>query len=156
MIVIPLFLMMSELGWVNTYQGLILPMAFSSFGTFMLRQFFMTIPKELEEAALIDGARGCASWSASSCRLGPGAGPALALHLHRPVELFPVAADRRQRSPTRHHPAWADAVPGEQGTEWAYLMAGATISMMPGLALTILLQRYIFKGVAIGSGFGGR
>src|SRR6185437_8246290 len=56
MLVIPLFLMMTKLNWVNTYQGMILPMAFSSFGAFLLRQFFLSIPKELEEAAFIDGA----------------------------------------------------------------------------------------------------
>ena len=55
-IVIPLFLMMGALGWVDTYQALIVPVAFSSFGTFLLRQFFLTVPQELEDAARIDGA----------------------------------------------------------------------------------------------------
>jgi multiple sugar transport system permease protein len=55
-IVIPLFLMMGAIGWIDTYQALIVPMAFGSFGTFLMRQFFLGIPKELEEAALIDGA----------------------------------------------------------------------------------------------------
>ena len=45
---------------------------------------------------------------------------------------------------------------GQNGTQWNYMMAGAAISMVPGLALTLLMQRYIFKGIAIGSGFGGR
>ena len=45
---------------------------------------------------------------------------------------------------------------GQQGTQWNYMMAGATISMLPGLLLTILMHRYIFKSIAIGSGFGGR
>ena len=45
---------------------------------------------------------------------------------------------------------------GQQGTQWNYMMAGATISMLPGLFLTVLMHRYIFKGIAIGSGFGGR
>ena len=54
-IVIPMFLVMQKLHWVNTYQALILPWAFTAFGTFLLRQFFITIPRELEEAAKIDG-----------------------------------------------------------------------------------------------------
>ncbi|MGH3338306.1 MAG: carbohydrate ABC transporter permease, partial [Propionibacteriaceae bacterium] len=54
-IVIPMFLVMQQLGWVNSYKALILPWAFTAFGTFLLRQFFLTIPKELEEAAKIDG-----------------------------------------------------------------------------------------------------
>src|SRR5215218_9789070 len=52
-IVIPMFLVMKEIGWVNSYQALILPWAFTAFGTFLLRQFFLTIPRELEEAAKI-------------------------------------------------------------------------------------------------------
>jgi multiple sugar transport system permease protein len=55
-VVVPMFLIMKELGWVNTFQALILPWAFTAFGTFLLRQFFLTIPMELEEAAKIDGA----------------------------------------------------------------------------------------------------
>jgi ABC-type glycerol-3-phosphate transport system permease component len=54
--VIPQFLLMRQLDWVNSYQGLILPTMFSAFGTFLLRQFFMSLPRELEEAAFIDGA----------------------------------------------------------------------------------------------------
>ena len=156
-IVIPLFLMMSALGWVNTFQGLILPMAFSSFGTFMLRQYFLTIPKELEEAALIDGA--------SRLRILlsvflPLAAPALGL-----LALFTFTGQWNSFlwplivvNDTQHAtiPLGLTLFQAQQGTEWNYLMAGATISMIPGLALTILLQRYIFKGIAIGSGFGGR
>jgi multiple sugar transport system permease protein len=156
-IVIPLFLMMSYFGWVDTYQGLILPMAFSSFGTFMLRQFFLTIPKELEEAALMDGA--------SRLRILvsiflPLSAPALGL-----LSLFTFTSQWNSFlwplivvNDSNHAtiPLGLTLFQAQQGTEWAYLMAGATISMAPGLVLTILLQRYIFKGIAIGSGFGGR
>ncbi len=156
-IVIPLFLMMSYFGWVNTYQGLILPMAFSSFGTFMLRQFFLTIPKELEEAALMDGA--------SRLRVLvsiflPVSAPALGL-----LSLFTFTSQWNSflwplvvvNDPGHATiPLGLTLFQAQQGTEWAYLMAGATISMIPGLILTILLQRYIFNGIAIGSGFGGR
>jgi len=53
---VPLFLFLSDLHWLNTYQGLILPRATNAFGIFFLRQFFMSIPKELEDAARVDGA----------------------------------------------------------------------------------------------------
>ena len=53
---IPNFMLVRDLGWIDTYQGLILPYAFSSFGTFLLRQYMKTIPPELIEAARIDGA----------------------------------------------------------------------------------------------------
>ena len=54
--VVPLFLIMKCLGWLNTYQALILPSAFTAFGTFLLRQFFLTIPRDFAEAVRIDGA----------------------------------------------------------------------------------------------------
>ena len=52
----PLFILMTLLGWTNTYQALILPGAFSAFGTFLMRQFFAGLPNEIEEAAVLDGA----------------------------------------------------------------------------------------------------
>ena len=52
---IPVFILLRELGWVDTYKALVLPGVFTAYGTFMLRQFFMTLPRELEEAAKIDG-----------------------------------------------------------------------------------------------------
>ena len=54
-VMIPMFIIIRHLNWVNTYSSLIFPLMFSAFGTFLLRQFFMTLPRELEEAALIDG-----------------------------------------------------------------------------------------------------
>ncbi len=156
-IVIPLFLMMSALGWVNSYQALIAPMAFSSFGAFLMRQFFLTIPDELEEAALVDGA--------SRLRIlltifVPLSKPALGL-----LALFTFTGQWNSflwplivvNGPTYATlPLGLTLFQGQQGTEWTYMMAGATISMAPGLILTILLHRYIFAGIAIGSGFGGR
>ena len=53
---VPLFLLLSTLHWLNTYQGLILPRATNAFGIFFLRQFFLSVPKELEDAARVDGA----------------------------------------------------------------------------------------------------
>ena len=156
-LVIPLFLMMSRLGWVNTYQGLILPVAFGSFGTFLMRQFFLSIPIELEEAAMIDGA--------SRLRIlvsifVPLATPALGL-----LALFTFTGQWNSFlwpliivNDTDHAtiPLGLTAFQGQQGTDWNLLMAGATVSMLPGVTLTILLQRYIFRGIAISSGFGGR
>lgn len=53
--IIPLFFLMRQLGWINTYQALILPGIFGGFGIFMMRQYFLSFPKDLEEAAKIDG-----------------------------------------------------------------------------------------------------
>jgi len=156
-IVIPLFLMMSRIGWVNTYQGLVLPVAFGSFGTFLMRQFFLTIPKELEEAALIDGcSRLRAFWSIFLPLSTPALG-LLALFTFTGQWnsfLWPLIAVNSTDYSTI--PLGLTAFQGQNGTQWNYIMAGAAISMVPGLALTLLLQKYIFKGIAISSGFGGR
>ena len=60
---IPVFVIMKHLGWINTYQALIIPGLFSAYGTFMLRQFFMGLPTELEDAAKIDGSGYLGIWS---------------------------------------------------------------------------------------------
>jgi multiple sugar transport system permease protein len=156
-LVIPLFLMMTWLDWVNTYTALIVPMAFGSFGAFLLRQFFLTIPLELEEAAMIDGAsRFKIFWSV----ILPLSAPALGLLAlftftgHWNSFLWPLIVVHETERATI--PLGLTMFHGEQGTEWNYLMAGAAISMAPGVALTILLQRHIFRSIALGSGFGGR
>ncbi len=157
MLVIPLFLLISKLGWINTYQGLILPMAFSSFGAFLLRQFFLTIPKELEEAAFIDGA--------SRLRIlvsiiVPISLPAIGLlSLFTFIGqwnnfLWPLIVASNNDMATI--PLGLLLFKTQQGTAWNYIMAGATFSMLPGIVLAVLLQRFIFNGISIGSGFGGR
>ncbi|WP_442504229.1 carbohydrate ABC transporter permease [Marinivivus vitaminiproducens] len=156
-IVIPLFLMMSAIGWVDTYQALIIPMAFSSFGTFLLRQFFLTIPRELEEAALIDGATRLRILLTVFVPLARPALGLLALFTFTGQWnsfLWPLIVINGPEHATI--PLGLTLFQGQQGIEWNYMMAGATISMLPGFLLTVLLHRFIFKGIAIGSGLGGR
>jgi multiple sugar transport system permease protein len=156
-IVIPLFLMMSAIGWIDTYQALIVPVAFSSFGTFLMRQFFLSIPRELEEAALLDGATHLRILLTVFVPLSKPALGLLALFTFTGQWnsfLWPLIAVNSAEHATL--PLGLTMFQGQQGTQWNYMMAGATISMLPGLFLTILMHRYIFAGIAIGSGFGGR
>src|SRR5215469_1551834 len=156
-IVIPLFLMMGAFNWVDTYQGLIVPVAFSSFGTFLLRQFFLTIPQELEDAARIDGASHLRILLTIFLPLSLPALGLLALFTFTGQWnsfLWPLIAVNGPDHATL--PLGLTMFQGQQGTQWNYMMAGAAISMVPGLLLTILLHRYIFYGIAMGSGFGGR
>lgn len=55
-LIVPRYILMREFGWLDTYQGLIIPLLFSSFGVFLLRQFFLGIPKDFQEAATLEGA----------------------------------------------------------------------------------------------------
>src|SRR5690606_37273743 len=72
---IPVFILLRALGWVDTYWALIIPPMFSAYGVFMLRQFFLSIPRELEEAAIIDG---CSTFGIYWRVVLPLAKPALA------------------------------------------------------------------------------
>jgi multiple sugar transport system permease protein len=156
-IVIPLFLMMSALGWVDTYQALIIPMSFSSFGTFLMRQFFLNIPQELEDAAVVDGASHLRILVSVFVPLALPALGLLALFTFTSqwnAFLWPLIVVNDSDHATL--PLGLTLFQGQQGTQWNYMMAGATISMLPGLSLTILLHRYIFRSISVGAGFGGR
>ena len=127
-----MFLVMQKLGWVNTYQALILPWAFTAFGTFLLRQFFLTIPIELEEAAKIDGAGHIRILRSI---IIPIAAPAIAvLAVFTFISywnsfLWPliIVNDTNQMTV----PLGLQLFLGQQGQRWELLMAAATISMVP-------------------------
>ncbi|BDZ64055.1 carbohydrate ABC transporter permease [Agromyces mangrovi Wang et al. 2018] len=155
-VVIPMFIFMQELGWQNSYQALILPWAFTAFGTFLLRQFFLTVPRELEEAATVDGA--------SRLRIlltiiVPIAKPAIGvLAVFTFINywnsfLWPLIIISTQDMATV--PIGLNSFLGQQGNQWQLLMAASTISMLPTALIVILLQRHLVKGIAL-SGLGGR
>ena len=157
MLIIPLFLIVNNLGMVNTFQGVILPVAFGTFGSFLLRQFFLSIPMELEEAARIDGA--------SRLRIlvsiiVPLSMPAIGL-----LSLFTFIAQWNNflwplivmtGADNATLPVGLTLFKTQQGTAWNYIMAGAAISMLPGVVLAVVLQKLIYGGISTSSGFGGR
>ncbi len=155
-LVIPAFLIMKQFGWVNTYQALILPLAFTAFGTFLMRQYYRTLPIELDEAALIDG---CSRWGILVRILVPLSSPALGvLGLFTFIGywnnfLWPLIVTTTPDMATI--PLGLYQYQGQYATAWNYMMAGASISMLPGIVLVILLQRYLVEGISI-SGLGGR
>ena len=147
---------MKRLGWVDSYQAVILPLAFTAFGTFLLRQFFRSLPTELDDAALIDG---CSRWGILVRILLPLSKPALGvLGLFTFVGywnnfLWPLVV--LQSPEMANIPLGLYHFQGQFVTEFNFMMAGATISMLPGVLLVILLQRYLVDGISI-SGLGGR
>lgn len=157
MLIIPLFLIVNSLGMVNTFQGVILPVAFGTFGSFLLRQFFLSIPMELEEAARIDGA--------SRLRIlvsiiVPLSMPAIGLlSLFTFISqwnnfLWPLIVMTGADNATL--PVGLTLFQTQQGTAWNYIMAGATLSMLPGIILAIALQKLIYNSIALNAGMGGR
>lgn len=146
---IPVFIQLFDLGWLDTYHGLIIPRATSAFGIFLLRQFFLSVPRELDEAARIDGAGHLRIYARI---ILPLAKPALAtlavLHFMNLWNdlLWPLVMT--SSVDMRTLPAGLTLFAGQHVTDHAVVLAGATISLIPLALAFILAQRYFVAGVA--------
>jgi multiple sugar transport system permease protein len=149
-IVVPLFIIVDWLGWVDTYWGLIVPMIPHAFGIFLLRQFYLSIPRELEEAAIVDGASLMrVYWS-------------IILPLSRPILaalgiffflanwnnfLWPLVV-------TQSQDLWVvqlgiQQFTGERGSQYHLIMAASTLAALPTLLLFFVLQRRLVEGIKL-------
>lgn len=148
-LIIPNYIIVGELQWLNTLLAVIVPTAASAFGVFFLRQFFLSIPGELEEAARIDGAN---QWQIFSRIVLPLARPALAtLALLSFLTnwndfLWPVYVLFSPEMQTL--PAGLSTLQSANAVRYDLLMAGAVIASAPVLALYVFLQRFIIEGVS--------
>ena len=144
---VPVFELLFKLHWLNTYQGLIVPRATSAFGIFLLRQFFITVPRELDEAARADGA---SEWYIYSRIMLPLAKPALAtLAVFYFMSnwndfLWPLVVTSTTNMRTL--PAGLTLFAGQYVVEHGVLMAGAVISLLPLAVAFALAQRYFTRG----------
>ena len=147
----PLFILMTGLGWVNTYQGLILPGAFSAFGVFLLRQSFLSFPKEYEEAANLDGA---SYWTVFLRLVLPLSGPSLATLTVLSFMsawnsfLWPLFVTRDAEIMTL--PVALATLQGRWTTQWNLVMAGAVLAVLPIITLYLCAQRYFVQGLTSG------
>ena len=154
--IIPNFILMRYLGWINTYEGLIIPTAFTAFGTFLLRQYFLSIPRELEEAARVDGASYFQVWSRIIMPLASPAIATLAVFSFMGAWnsfLWPfiMVSTSEMRTLT----VALRSFQTDYGTEWGLMMAGSLIAMLPMVVIFLAAQRYFVRGIAT-TGFGGR
>jgi multiple sugar transport system permease protein len=143
----PLFILMRIFGWINTYQGLILPGVFSAFGTFMLRQAFMTIPTEYEEAAYIDGASPLTIFLKIILPLSRPALATLSVFAFMGSWnsfMWPLFIVREETLMTL--PVGLATLQGRWLTEWNLVMAGAVITVLPMLLLYLFAQKYLVQG----------
>jgi len=147
---IPNFILMRELGWIDTYKALTVPLMFSAFGTFLLRQFFLTIPTELEDAAVVDG---CAHWAIFRHVILPLSGPPLAtLAVFNFLGawndfMWPLIMTHSER-------LWVLNVglsyfQEMYFTNWPLLMAGAVMALLPVLAVYAMAQQYFVESIAL-------
>ncbi|HEX9246958.1 MAG TPA: carbohydrate ABC transporter permease [bacterium] len=148
---IPVFMLMRLLGWVDTYYPLVVPWCLGgAFGTFLLRQFFLTIPTELDDAAKIDG---CGPFAIYRRIYLPLAAPALTalgifVFMYQWNDLLtPVIY---LSTPDKFTLTLGLAFfKGTVVTRWNLIMAGALISAAPILILYLAAQRYFVRGIAL-------
>ena len=155
-LLIPTYLLIRELNWFDTYQALIVPAAASAFGVFLLRQFFMTIPRELEEAARLDG---CSPLGVFRHVILPLAKPAIATlaiftfmgtwNAFEGPLIFTGSTDMRTL------PIGIAIFQGHYGGEYGPMMAAASLAAIPVLIAFLLFQKHIIKGISL-TGLAGR
>jgi multiple sugar transport system permease protein len=147
---VPLFVLVSNLGLVNTYPGLILPFLVTPLGVFLMRQFISGLPDELIEAARIDGA---GEWRIFSRVILPLCGPALAtLGILTFLSswnnfLWPLVVAQSEDKYTLPVALALYSV-GQNATRYGLLLAGSVVIIAPVIALFVALQRYFVQGIA--------
>jgi len=150
-ILIPVYVIISKIGWVDTYQALIFPFIASAFSVFLLRQHFLSIPKELEEAAIIDG---CSKLKFIFKILVPLSKPAIAavtLFSFRAAwnqYLWPLIVINSEKMRTLQIGLRYFVSQGGGNSEWHYLMALSLIVMLPVLIVFLSSQKYFIRGIA--------
>ncbi|HAN86186.1 MAG TPA: carbohydrate ABC transporter permease [Firmicutes bacterium] len=156
---IPRYALMIKLGWVNRYIALIIPAVFSAslvFKIFFMRQHFLSIPRDLEEAALIDG---CSQWGVWRNIMMPNSKPALAalaiigFKTEWNSFLWPnIVINDFMKMPIQVGLTYLQS---NAQSSWDILMAGTTIAIVPVILIFICFQQYFMAG-SLTSGMGGR
>lgn len=147
---IPAFMLIHRLGLIDTYAGLILPFAAAPFGAFMMRQFFMGLPKELEEAAALDG---CSRFGTLYRIFLPLAKPALAtLGLFSFMTswnefLWPLMVTTRRDMFTLQ--VGLDMLKWEAGSDWPTIMAASVLSTIPVIVAFLIAQEKFTRSIAM-------
>jgi len=148
-LIVPLFVELKTFGLLNTYLGALLPTFASAFGIFLLRQAINQVPRELDEAATLDGA---GHFRIFGSVILPNIRPALAtLTVFAFMGswnsfLWPLVVLRKPELQTL--PIALAGLQGQYVSEWDIIMAGSVVSVLPMLALYIFAQKYVIQGVA--------
>lgn len=147
---IPVFILLKVMGLVDTYAALILPPIFTAYGTFMLRQFFLNIPGELEDAARMDG---CSLWQIYRHVIMPLSLPALAtlttfefLGVWNSFMWPLIVISSQEKKPLM---LGLYAFMGQHTTEWTLLMAASVLVLAPVIIVFLLGQRYFVRGIVM-------
>ena len=155
-LLIPMYLLIRAFGWFDTYAALIIPAGAGAFGVFLLRQFFLTIPAELEEAARLDG---CGPFGILRHVILPLSKPALAtlgiftfMGAWNAFEGPLIFTDSLEM---RTLPIGITIFQGRYNIEYGPMMAAATLAAVPVTIAFLIFQRHIIKGISL-TGLAGR
>lgn len=147
---LPLFLLVSRLGWIDTYQGLIVPFLANAFAVFFLRQFFLTIPRDLEDAARIDG---CGRIRFLWQIMLPLSRPALATITlfiflgYWDDYLWPLIATNSTNMRTLA--IGLRYFIEESGVQFNYMMAASLMAVLPVVIVFFFVQKQFIEGIAL-------
>jgi multiple sugar transport system permease protein len=153
--IIPLYIIVVKLGWINTYWGVILPLSATPLGIFIMRQFLHSIPSELIDAARLDGASEFAIFRQIIVPLCKPASAALATIIFLSAWgafLWPLLAVSRNEMQTL--PVAIALFQQQYSSSYGLMMAAATVAFVPALATFLAFQRYFVQGITM-SGFKG-
>lgn len=152
---VPSFIIIKNFGWIDNHLSLIVPNAFSVFGVFMLRQFFLSIPTELEEAARIDGCGHLRLFWEIIMKNSKPALATLTLFIFKGVWnefLRPMLYLNKQELWTMS--LGLSKFQGNYVSMWSNLMCGAVVTVIPVIIVFMFTQRYFIEGI-VASGIKG-
>jgi multiple sugar transport system permease protein len=150
MLVIPWYIMARNFGWLDTYWGIMFPGMMTAFGTFLMKQFFETVPKDFIEAARIDGLNEFTIWWRIAMPLVTPALSALAIFTflgNWTAFIWPLIVTTSKELYTV--PVGLSSFAVEQSIQWEMIMTGASLATLPTLLVFLILQRYIVRGVVM-------
>ena len=150
MLVIPWYLMSQQFGWLDSYWGIMFPGLMTAFGTFLMKQFFETVPDDFIEAARIDGLNELQIWWTVAMPLVRPALAALAIFVflgNWTAFIWPLIVTNSVEMYTL--PVGLASFGDEADVQWELIMTGAAISTIPTLIFFLIFQRFIIRGVVM-------
>ncbi|MFH2203364.1 MAG: carbohydrate ABC transporter permease [Elusimicrobiota bacterium] len=148
-VIIPVFILMSKLGWVDTYYALTVPFLTSAFGVFMMRQFFLSVPKSLEEAATLDGMGPFQTFFRVILPLAKPAMAAQAIFMFLGSWNSFMWPAMLLSTPAMYTlPVGLNSFQGQYYTFWNIVMAGTMFITLPVIVVFIIFQRYFIQGIS--------
>ena len=150
MLVIPWYVMAKNFGWLDSYWGIMFPGMMTAFGTFLMKQFFETVPNDFLEAARVDGLNEFTIFMRIAMPLVAPALSALAIFTflgNWTAFIWPLIVTNSKELYTL--PVGLSSFAVEQQIQWELIMTGAALATVPTLILFLVLQRYIVRGVML-------